>query len=139
MPAPIAPQLQPPTRLRRPRRKLYGQHFGDLTVIGHAPCTDHPQRWLCRCACGVEVPIRSTSLQPGRTQSCGCKRRKNMRAIGLSRRQKRLYSYGTQTITLREFSYLVEIPYSTLYYRMHIKNLTLTEARDWKPSYVTSQ
>lgn len=53
---------------------LTGQRFGRLTVIEKAPsvgkCTN--ARWRCKCDCGNEVVIRSTTLRKGESKSCGC-------------------------------------------------------------------
>lgn len=57
------------------RLDLTGRVFGHLTAL----CSDgaHPVTgnlyWRCRCACGKETRVLSSSLQAGKTQSCGCK------------------------------------------------------------------
>lgn len=53
---------------------LIGQRFGRLVVISRADKTGHVH-WLCRCDCGGEKVIRTSSLTRGRTQSCGCLQR----------------------------------------------------------------
>lgn len=59
---------------------LLGNQYGDLTVI--SPAEDdvlengrHFTKWLCQCACGNEVAVRTKNLVSGRTKSCGCKSR----------------------------------------------------------------
>ena len=57
-------------------KDLLDQRFGRLVVIdaGEAPeFTAYTGRyWLCRCDCGKEVNVRSSSLLSGNTRSCGC-------------------------------------------------------------------
>lgn len=55
---------------------LTDKRFGRLTVIDRAP-NMYPKvtTWNCLCDCGVHVAVASTSLQQGRTNSCGCLRR----------------------------------------------------------------
>lgn len=59
------------------RIDLLGKKFGRLTVI--APASDFINehgvaitQWLCRCECGKELVVRTSSLTSGNTQSCGC-------------------------------------------------------------------
>lgn len=52
-------------------------HFGRLVVIKQAEDYVRPDgrrdaRWLCKCDCGNEVVVISTSLKRGLTKSCGC-------------------------------------------------------------------
>lgn len=55
---------------------LTGQRFGRLTVIEKIPsrnrCTN--ARWLCKCECGNETTVLSTTLRRGESKSCGCLR-----------------------------------------------------------------
>lgn len=51
--------------------------FGRLTVIKQAEDYVRPDgrreaQWLCKCDCGNEVIVISTSLKRGLTKSCGC-------------------------------------------------------------------
>lgn len=63
------------------RKDLTGMKFGRLTVIKPLPGvratpTSHLQTmWLCRCDCGKEVPVRTSSLCSGHAKSCGCYKR----------------------------------------------------------------
>lgn len=74
---------------------ITGQRFGRLTVIGKAApkngCTNAV--WACKCDCGKEVTVRSTTLRKGESTSCGCYRteysREKMTTHGKSR--SRLY------------------------------------------------
>ena len=54
-------------------KDLSGKRFGKLEVVSlhsRRPRT----RWLCRCDCGSETVVRSSSLlrKTGATRSCGC-------------------------------------------------------------------
>jgi len=64
----------------RPLIDLTGQKFGRLTVLGR---TDQHKSgniiWACRCDCGQEHGVVSTSLRSGRTRSCGCLRSEKAR------------------------------------------------------------
>ena len=51
---------------------LTGQSFGEWTVL--APGTK-PGYVLCRCSCGTEREVQSTSLRSGTSRSCGCTQR----------------------------------------------------------------
>lgn len=59
-------------------KQLIGLTFGRLTVAGEGIRPPHVKNtykyWLCRCECGNEKTIISTSLTSGSTLSCGCLR-----------------------------------------------------------------
>ena len=51
--------------------------FGRLVVIKQAEDYVRPDgrreaQWLCKCDCGNDVVVISTSLKRGLTKSCGC-------------------------------------------------------------------
>ena len=55
------------------KRNLTGQKFGRLTVLYELPERKNGKiQWRCRCDCGNEKDVLSTSLTSGHTQSCGC-------------------------------------------------------------------
>ena len=56
----------------RKKLDLTGQRFGMLTVIAPAENIGRHTAWLCRCDCGREAVVRTSSLRSGHTQSCGC-------------------------------------------------------------------
>lgn len=62
------------------RIKLLNQKFGKLLVLSFVE-TDKRRhsRFLCRCDCGVEKIILGTSLQTGKTTSCGCYHKERVR------------------------------------------------------------
>lgn len=45
-----------------------GRRYGRWTVVHYIGA----KRWLCRCDCGIERPVRGTRLDAGCSQSCGC-------------------------------------------------------------------
>ena len=55
---------------------LTGQKFNRLTVIKRGEdliCKSrNVSRWLCRCECGNETLVTTSSLKSGKTKSCGC-------------------------------------------------------------------
>ena len=56
---------------------LVGQRFGRLTVLERVDDIVSPSgnvcvAWKCKCDCGNETIIRSSSLLQGNTKSCGC-------------------------------------------------------------------
>ena len=62
-------------------RDIRGQKFGKLTVLERV--ADHVTKsgkklvtWKCKCDCGKECIVKSTSLKSGNTTSCGCVREK---------------------------------------------------------------
>ena len=52
--------------------EIGGQRFGCLTVIEHSPRTDNRQRthWICECACGRRLLVRSDNLRKGKSTQC---------------------------------------------------------------------
>lgn len=65
---------------------LIGHKFGLLTVIRRSHNTyDNKPSWLCKCACGNEHAVRSSSLRNGDCKSCGCLGKQNQRRFKLKR------------------------------------------------------
>lgn len=90
----------------RKKLELAGQPVGRLLVLYECGRSKEGQvLWKCRCDCGNECIVRSSSLKKQDTQSCGCLRRD--RAIecntihGLSTKHRRLY-----TSILRHFMFI---------------------------------
>jgi len=54
------------------RLELEGQTFGRLTAVKFIKKSSQKSFWLCRCACGNFVTVRTDSLTRGVTKSCGC-------------------------------------------------------------------
>ncbi len=70
--------------LEKPKKDLSENIYGDLTVIKFSHydrTTTVKQYWLCKCKCGNEKAIISTSLQSGDTKSCGCLERENLKNL----------------------------------------------------------
>jgi len=53
-------------------KDLTGQKFNRLTVIERVENKKGNVYWLCKCACGKEKVVASSSLTSGNTKSCGC-------------------------------------------------------------------
>ena len=51
---------------------LTGQRFGSLTALRPAENIGCRTAWVCRCDCGQETVVMTTSLRAGRTKTCGC-------------------------------------------------------------------
>jgi hypothetical protein len=57
---------------------LTGQKFGKLTATKNIGKNNSGRiSWLCKCACGREKQVSSTSLRKGLTKSCGCIKRED--------------------------------------------------------------
>lgn len=86
-----------------------GDEYNDLTVIREL---DSPgkRKFLCRCVCGTEVPVRLNHLRDGHTSSCG--------RCGIEFRGERK--------TLREWADEYGIKPSTL--RARLKSMEMSEA-----------
>lgn len=68
------------------RINLVGEVFGRLTVTRFARATPSGCLWLCLCACGNTLEVRTGKLRCGDYVSCGCYRLEQMRAHVESRR-----------------------------------------------------
>ena len=57
------------------RLDLTGRRFGRLIAVSRTR-TEPPgiTYWLCRCACGRSIEVRTVSLTRGNSSSCGCSR-----------------------------------------------------------------
>lgn len=80
------------------RINLIGQVFGRLTVVAEAGLNSRRQSlWECRCSCGEQHIVLSTSLRSGHTTSCGCynKERFQVRSLvhGHARQKKETAEY----------------------------------------------
>lgn len=76
------------------RINLVGQRFGRLLVIDTADSLNGHTRWKCKCDCGNECVVHSTSLKSGNTTSCGCYKTENAKKLysGVRQNDKRLYA-----------------------------------------------
>ncbi len=61
-----------------PIKDISGQRFGKLIAIKPSGKTKKGTVWLCKCDCGNVVTVQQGELHSGRTQSCGCLRRKDI-------------------------------------------------------------
>ena len=56
------------------KKNLVGQTFGILSpIVADGKDRHGNYMWLCRCECGGEKRVRTSSLLSGQTRSCGCK------------------------------------------------------------------
>jgi hypothetical protein len=46
--------------------------FDRWTVLSRAEPSNNCVRWLCRCVCGTERPVRESHLRSRASRSCGC-------------------------------------------------------------------
>ena len=65
-------------------QSLVGQRFGRLVVLERVgtyvqPCGSKSPTYRCICDCGNETVVPAKNLRSGNTQSCGCKKRNNVR------------------------------------------------------------
>lgn len=59
---------------------LTNQTFGRLTVIKlHHVKNKYRRYWLCKCECGNETVVYVSNLTTGKTTSCGCYVRENIK------------------------------------------------------------
>lgn len=64
------------------KKDITGQRFGRWVVLEEAGRTpDKRVLWHCRCDCGNEAIVASSSLVSGHTQSCGCYHQEVMAAL----------------------------------------------------------
>lgn len=50
-----------------------GEVYGRWTVLERASNDGpHKTQWLCRCSCGIQRVVLTSSLRSGKSQSCGC-------------------------------------------------------------------
>lgn len=91
---PTSAAFREATVTQKHTRYSIGTRFHHLTIVGDAQDaitassgTRHKQH-LCRCDCGLLVPVRQSYLRTGKRKSCGCKngeaRSKAKRAAGAS-------------------------------------------------------
>lgn len=78
---------------------LIGQKFTRLTVIGKVDSYISPNgakkiKWLCKCDCGNEVEVTTSSLISGGTKSCGC-----LRSEATIKRNKEGKKYNTYDLS----------------------------------------
>lgn len=65
--------------------EMTGQAFGRLVVLERAGASKYRVAlWRCLCECGNEVVIGGANLRSGRTNSCGCLHRDQIREVGKS-------------------------------------------------------
>lgn len=93
---------------------LTNRRFGRLVVIVKAEsrATEGGNiltRWLCRCDCGTEKVILTSSLLQGKTKSCGCYLRDSSQQKGFNNRKHGGYSKNSSIDDRIKFQALVNI------------------------------
>lgn len=66
-------------------KDLTGQKYGRLTAVERIPEHGKTTRYKCRCDCGAELVVKSSSLATGNTSSCGCLKRETTRTRNSAR------------------------------------------------------
>ena len=56
-----------------------GERFGMLVVLGPVG-QGRSLRWRCQCDCGATSVVQAGGLKSGRSTSCGCRRRRKVKA-----------------------------------------------------------
>jgi len=69
-------------------KDLVGFRFGNRTVLNRVfrKNQTHEREWLCKCDCGSEKILKSSSILNGKRNSCGC--------IGKERQRKKVTVHG---------------------------------------------
>ncbi|ELC8426291.1 AP2 domain-containing protein [Clostridium perfringens] len=70
-------------------KDLIGKTFGNLTVIepSEKRTSSRAILYRCRCVCGNETFVSSSSLKSGHSKSCGCERKKSLKKYNASIRK----------------------------------------------------
>lgn len=58
---------------------ITGKRFGRLLVIERRPTINRKAYWSCKCDCGNTITVSASSLLCGKTRSCGCLRKEQMK------------------------------------------------------------
>jgi len=75
-----------------PEKDRVGQRYGKLVIVEKSKNGKHGNTmWLCRCDCGNETTVRSSSLTGGDTKSCGCQKGNRKHGYALKRRTRPIY------------------------------------------------
>lgn len=57
---------------------LSGKRFGKWTAVSRFSCNRGHILWLCKCDCGNTKSVSASNLKSGKSQSCGCIRKKQL-------------------------------------------------------------
>ena len=83
---------------------LTGKRFGRWTVIGRAESRMSAGKpavfWKCKCDCGTERDVSGHSLRDGKSVSCGCFQKDQLKASAPKRRKKNEFSVSGGTVTV---------------------------------------
>lgn len=84
----------------QPKKDLTNQKFNMLTALEYLG----ESKWRCKCDCGKETIVKTSSLNSGKTQSCGCLR-------GQNTKNNTRNSGPKEDLTGKTFTYLTPIEY----------------------------
>lgn len=59
---------------------MTSQKFGRLTVVSKAATRGNKSFWKCRCECGADGEFGGVQMRSGKTRSCGCLQKEELRA-----------------------------------------------------------
>lgn len=77
---------------------LAGKKFGSLQVLRtEGKYKSGQYKWLCKCDCGNEVAVCSSSLVRGLTKSCGCQKGNFCRDANIKHGKSKTRLYGIWT------------------------------------------
>ena len=83
--------------------ELSGERFGKLVVLRRVENSkNHTTMWACRCDCGNERTVLGIRLTYGNSKSCGCSRRRGLRA----------YEHAYNKLKTGRVKHIVELTYA---------------------------
>jgi len=92
----------------RKMRNISKQRFGRLVAIKRVANNDkhNKTQWLCKCDCGKETVVITSSLTGGLTKSCGCLHKESMSITG-KKKVKKLdgQRFGRLLVLERDYEY----------------------------------
>lgn len=70
----------------RNKKDITNKKFGKLTAIKPLGTDENNNvKWLCKCDCGNEVVVLTSSLTKGNTKSCGCLQKEGLKQLNIER------------------------------------------------------
>lgn len=86
---------------------LVGQKFGRLTVIKFINKGKYKYYWLCKCDCSNKTIVRAGHLNDGRTRSCGCLAKENMRKVSKGRTDEKSYNWKGDSVGYEQLHFWI--------------------------------
>ena len=98
------------------RRQLAGALFGRWTALHYVGQSS----WMCRCACGTEAAVKTSSLVAGVSRSCGCWKTEQHAARASEKAQKKpIYTLPHGIEVIGEYAPSERNPYWRVRVRPH--------------------